>query len=35
MCNCMVFDVTVNFFGITAFLKQLPFLAKGSTSHTL
>ena len=29
MCNCMVLDVTAIFFGITAFLKKLPFLAKG------
>ena len=29
MCNCMVLDVTAIFFWITAFLKKLPFLAKG------
>ena len=29
MCNCMVLDVTAMFFWITAFLKKLPFLAKG------
>ena len=29
MCNCMVLDVTAIFFGITAFLTKLPFLAKG------
>ena len=35
MCNCMVLDVTAIFFWITAFLKKLPFLAKGLvTGHT-
>ena len=29
MCNCMVLNVTAIFFWITAFLKKLPFLAKG------
>ena len=29
MGNCMVLDVTAIFFWITAFLKKLPFLAKG------
>ena len=29
MCNCMVLVVTAIFFLITAFLKKLPFLAKG------
>ena len=34
MCNCMVFDVTAIFFWITAFLKKLPFLAKGLVRAT-
>ena len=34
MGNCMVLDVTAIFFWITAFLKKLPFLAKG-LRHTL
>ena len=35
MCNCMVLDVTAIFFWITAFLKKLPFLAKGLLGTTL
>ena len=29
MCNCVILDVTVKKILITAFLKKLPFLAKG------
>ena len=29
MCNCVILDVTVKQILITAFLKKLPFLAKG------
>ena len=29
MCNCAILDVTVKKILITAFLKKLPFLAKG------
>ena len=29
MCNCAILDVTVKQILITAFLKKLPFLAKG------
>ena len=29
MCNCAILDVTVKKILITAFLKNLPFLAKG------
>ena len=29
MCNCVILDVTVKNILITAFLKKLPFLAKG------
>ena len=32
MCNCVILDVTVKKILITAFLKKLPFLAKGLLS---
>ena len=35
MCNCAILDVTVKKILITAFLKKLPFLAKGLHGCTL